>query len=158
MPFCPSSPGWFGCLFFTKWKDGGAELWIFLQWPEQGSLQSLGSSLRALRGCAWTQKSCHIPRPPRPPREKQGLHNIWNYTSQHDRIFWVGKNPHGSSSPTLTWTALIGTEPITLALSAPCSDQPSQSCNTSYKKWFVCPLKFPLSFVSVWNFLDEDKI
>lgn len=61
MPFCPSSPGWFGCLFFTKWKDGGAELWIFLQRPEQGSLQSLGSGPRALRGCAWTQKSCHIP-------------------------------------------------------------------------------------------------
>lgn len=130
MPFCPSSPGWSGCLFFTKWKNGGAELWIFLQWHEQGSLQSLSSGPRALRGWDWTQKSCHIPQPPRPPRDKQGLHNIWNYTSQHDRIFWAGRNPQPLLSPTLQWMAHTRTKPL---LSAPCSDQLSQPQGYSSK-------------------------
>lgn len=73
------------------------------------------------------------------------------YFSQHNRIFWVGRNPKASPSPTLKWTALTGAESTTLALSAPCSDQCSQSCTKS------CPLKFLLSFTAVQSFLAEEK-
>lgn len=46
----------------------------------------------------------------------------WLYHRNH-KIFWVGKDPEGSPSPTLKWMVHKDIKPVTLALLAPCSSQ-----------------------------------
>lgn len=102
MPFCPSPPGWFGCLFFTKWGNGGAELWLCLQWPEQGSLQSSEG--------LWlnTEKLPHL-------QGQEGINRAPTISGIIPLTAWQnilsGRCPQASCSPTLQRTAPRGTEP-----------------------------------------------
>lgn len=51
------------------------------------------------------------------------LKEMQNHRVQNHRIFWLGRVPQESSSPTLKWMAHTGIESTTLALLASSSDQ-----------------------------------
>lgn len=118
--FCPSSPGWFGCLFFTKWKNGGAELWIFLQWPGQGSLHREPS-------CSEKRAATHLDLHSHPGTNRAStISGMILLTAWHSILKYSVLTHKHHPGPTLQWTALTGIESTALALSAPCSDQHSQ--------------------------------
>lgn len=86
--------------------------------------------------------------------------NLKNTVLQKHRIFWVGRNPQASSSPSLQRMAHTGVKPVTLALLAQCSHQAnSRALITLFKTeriLQVCRITFPplLSLLTISSLLE----
>lgn len=72
------------------------------------------------------------------PSSADTMKQPWNWINLHTlalkgltftdhQIFWIGRDPQEYSSPASKWMTHTKTEPTSLVLTAPCSDQLSQS-------------------------------